>query len=764
MENQHFAEQTPLEKMRWSALLIAFSLLWAGAADANGGIVTDGSLGRPSSVFSPGIGGPDQVIITQSAGQISGHNLFQSFSNFNINKGQTVTFTEDQKDFVDNVIARVTGNETSTINGTLRVTPAGHANFYLLNPNGVLFGNGAQIDVPGDFHVTTAHFIKFQDGAKYSADAVHSKLSAANPSAFGFTGSSKSNNVLIEVKDGAQLSNRNPQDGPSANTVDLVGQNIKVDGGGQVSANDVRLVATKGRGSVTLDKDRYGYLKLPTSMPTAATAGKVVIDGQDTAITSSSDGGGRVGVWGGKVEVTNNAGILSTQTGNHVPSVANGIYVNGSLIKLSNGGTISSGISSSALGNGANIYISSGHEGLEIYSGSSIASRNDRLHDYGNFGGNIKIKSNGGLTINGSGAELECVVNCYDGAVDQLVTPKPTGINSKGTGLGVGGSIDIDVSGAIKSINNGAISSHHAGNIDILGSSMVLSDNSSISVGSGSDHSNVSAITSGSSLNIYSNGGFSLLGSTMTNVSYEGLRSGRINILADSVYIDRYKGTASVISNTAGINPSIEIVSRDSSLVMGGSSIQAYTSSGAGSSIKLSNGGGLVIMGYGHGDGLVKSEIITYDSKFSTDLQKGGSIYINSEYILMKNSDIVSSTVSGGGYIGLNTDAVFAIDYAMNGDLYWNGETIPRYLFGGKGMYSSTPGDFITVENNGSGGNIVLSGSLLNLSGDMASLPPVNFTPKGVSNACDVSTKGNLGLSGKGGYKAGALDKAIFGY
>ena len=84
--------------IRRNAMILVTSLLWMGAASANGGIVTDGSLGHPSAVLSPGIGGPEQVVIPQSAGQTSGHNLFQSFSNFNISKGQTVTFSEDCND------------------------------------------------------------------------------------------------------------------------------------------------------------------------------------------------------------------------------------------------------------------------------------------------------------------------------------------------------------------------------------------------------------------------------------------------------------------------------------------------------------------------------------------------------------------------------------------------------------------------------------------------------------------------------------------
>ena len=693
MKNQNFAEQIPLKKMRWRALLIALSLLWAGSAYANGGIVTDGSLGRPSTVFSPGIGGPDQVVITQSAGQISGHNLFQSFSNFNINKGQTVTFTEDQKGFVDNVIARVTGNETSTINGTLRVTPAGHANFYLLNPNGVLFGNGAQIDVPGDFHVTTAHFIKFQDGAKYSADPVQSKLSAANPSSFGFTGSSKGNNVLIEVKDGAQFSN--PKDGPSANTLDLVGHNIKVDNGGQVSANDVRLVATKGTGSVTLDRDSYGYLKLPTSMPTAAAAGKVVIDGQDTAITSSTDGGGRVGIWGGNVSITNSATIKIYQTGNENPSPSNGVTVKASSFRMANGGVVD--LEKTSPGIPANVYIHAAGN-ISVMSGSNI-------YNYGYYGEDGTI-INGDINMISGGSIL------FKG----IVTNDP---NIAGTGI-IGGNIYLYSAGPLK-----------------------LTDESYVS-GYSTPNPTVSTISSASGVSV-SNGSQISMGSNFLDSSTASL-----SIRADSLFMS---GAGTLIKVDSGINPRLNIYSEKGVSMIDGSKMYLTSHGGNPPTANVFTGGGLILQG--------GSGIYTLSSdQAGTPPTPAGDIMIHSEYIYLDKGFLVSNADGGRGSITLDVDSIFAIGNELNGNIYWGG-AIPKTVTAERLIGN---GNVITVDNHGLGGNVVISGSLLNLSGDMASLPPVNFTPKGVSNACDVSTKGNLALSGKGGSKASALDKAIFGY
>ena len=63
------------------------------------------------------------------------------------------------------------------------------ANLYLLNPSGVLFGPNASLDVSGSFHVSTADFLRFADGAKFSANlGQESVLTVAPPAAFGFLG------------------------------------------------------------------------------------------------------------------------------------------------------------------------------------------------------------------------------------------------------------------------------------------------------------------------------------------------------------------------------------------------------------------------------------------------------------------------------------------------------------------------------------------------------------------------------------------------
>src|SRR4051794_19215377 len=148
------------------------------AAPVQAQIVTDGSVGPKVSLH----GG--QIEIGANLGTRTGDNLFHSFERFGIATGQTATFTGPGD--IRNVISRVTGGEISNIDGTL-ASRVGQADLYFLNPAGVMFGPNARLDVPGSFHVSTAHELRFADGVSFSAlDKTGSGLTVAAPEAFEF--------------------------------------------------------------------------------------------------------------------------------------------------------------------------------------------------------------------------------------------------------------------------------------------------------------------------------------------------------------------------------------------------------------------------------------------------------------------------------------------------------------------------------------------------------------------------------------------------
>jgi len=99
-----------------------------------------------------------QLII--DGGAIRGVNLFHSFQEFNVEAGQRVYFANPTS--IQNIFSRVSGSNPSRIFGTLGVL--GNANLFLLNPNGILFGANAQLDIRGSFVASTANQILLNDG------------------------------------------------------------------------------------------------------------------------------------------------------------------------------------------------------------------------------------------------------------------------------------------------------------------------------------------------------------------------------------------------------------------------------------------------------------------------------------------------------------------------------------------------------------------------------------------------------------------------
>ncbi|MEO0934311.1 MAG: filamentous hemagglutinin N-terminal domain-containing protein, partial [Cyanobacteria bacterium J06641_2] len=124
-------------------------------------ITPDQTLGKESSIVTPVSPNVDRI----DGGAVRGSNLFQSFQEFNVGEGRRVDFANPTG--VENIFSRVTGNNPSNIFGTLGVL--GDANLFFLNPNGIIFGSNAQLDIRGSFVASTANSFSFADGAEYSA-------------------------------------------------------------------------------------------------------------------------------------------------------------------------------------------------------------------------------------------------------------------------------------------------------------------------------------------------------------------------------------------------------------------------------------------------------------------------------------------------------------------------------------------------------------------------------------------------------------------
>ena len=97
-----------------------------------------------------------------TGGQVSGDgaSLFHSFSEFNLNQGETAQFLTPAN--TQSVLGRIVGGNPSFVDGTIQLLGS-QADLYLLNPAGLVFGQNATLDVPGVFLGSTATGIGFED-------------------------------------------------------------------------------------------------------------------------------------------------------------------------------------------------------------------------------------------------------------------------------------------------------------------------------------------------------------------------------------------------------------------------------------------------------------------------------------------------------------------------------------------------------------------------------------------------------------------------
>jgi len=214
------------------------TLLMSDAAYAQRRPVTDNTLGRENSRIIPNVeinGVLSDVIVD---GAQRGTTRFHSFEEFHVEQNRGIYFDAPG---VENILSRVTGGNSSEIFGTLGVIGS-NANLFLINPNGIIFGPDARLDVNGSFVATTANAIELGERGIFSAsEPEDSSLLRVRPTAFLFN--QIANQPLNSITVNGELTV------PVNQSLLLVGGNPSPSAAatGRVLLNGGRLAASSGR-------------------------------------------------------------------------------------------------------------------------------------------------------------------------------------------------------------------------------------------------------------------------------------------------------------------------------------------------------------------------------------------------------------------------------------------------------------------------------------------------------------------------------------
>lgn len=579
-------------------------------------VVTDGSLGPPTAIPGPA------YAIGEELGTRAGNNLFHSFEQFSIAAGESAAFSG--ADSIQNLISRVTGGTPSEINGVLR-SEVGQANFYFINPAGVLFGPEAVLDLPASLHVSTGQGLAFEDGRIFPASTAvpASGLSVAPPSAFGFIGPA-GGGLRVE---GAAL-------------VTAPGSEIHFDGA-ELSLEGAALYAPEGdirlnAWGEAADGSPNGRILIGGSLVdnSGVASGSIQIRGGELVLVSSeidhynlgdADGAGSIRLEGGQAHLQNSVIYAQAQGGGAGAAIE--IRLSGPL-GLAGG----SGIQTTAAGDGraGDIGITAGEAVLfdEAWIGSLTVADGDA--------GALEIQTDG-LWADGAGGGSTAI---FSNAL---------------SGTGDAGPIRLNIAGPLVLIDGAEVSSGtwgagNAGRIEVKAQSLYADEAGNSSFTGIASQTNSDSTGSAGTVEVQTTGRIELVeGGKISSSSFGSGAAGAVLVSGGALVID--KGNSERVTGIVSESRSTERqpggaieVSLDGALaIFEGGKISARTwSPGAGGTIHLEVAQ-LLIEGRGY----------PYQTGITTDTfgeGDGGAVTVQVRGPLeLRSGGLVSSATFGAG-------------------------------------------------------------------------------------------------------------------
>ena len=273
----------------WRSLLLGLCLSNAIASQVQAQISPDGTTNTNVD--------PTDSVINIERGDRAGDNLFHSFEEFSVPNGSEAFFNNAND--IANIFSRVTGGDISNIDGSIKAN--GDASLFLINPAGIIFGEGAALDLGGSFFASTAESIVFTDNVEFSTTDVEEPplLTINQPLGLNFD-----NNPGDIAVNGSNLEVNNSK------TLALFGGNVTITGG-QIIAPGANIelggLSQAGQISFTQSEDTFNSF----SFPEAIARGNVTLtNGAEVNVRAA--GGGSVEINARNLELS---GASNLRTG-----------------------------------------------------------------------------------------------------------------------------------------------------------------------------------------------------------------------------------------------------------------------------------------------------------------------------------------------------------------------------------------------------------------------------------------------------------------
>jgi filamentous hemagglutinin family protein len=624
-----------------------------------------------------------------------GQNLFHSFTDFSVPTGGAANFTNPAGN--QSIISRVTGNLFSDINGLVNTNGA---NFLLINPNGVVFGTNAQLNVGKAFVTSTANGIDFVDaaggnytfGVNRSGDAPLLSIGtnvAFNPARLIMGGS---NSESKGIENYGNLRTNNP-----GQYIGLIGGNVSFNGGQIIAPGaKVELGGLIQPGTIGFSLDNG--LQFPVNVARGNVS--LVPNGTTPSVVNvEAGGGGSVGIFAKDITMQGTRISAGIAAGLGSPTAKSGdikFDTTGNIV-LSNT-DVTNQVNIGAVGNGGNIDIST--QNLALTSSALIA----RTYGTGDTG-NIKIMATGDVSLVSTDFRSGIVSIVASGAVGKggnldistrnLSVANGSGLNTLTQGIGDVGNVKITATGNISfegvgssagtQILPGAVGK--GGNLDISTRNLFVTNGAELST---------STFGQGAAGNIKI--------TAADNISFDGVKNGVSS------------GTFTTVETGAvGKGGNIDISTRNLSITNGAGLTTGTFGKGDGGNIKITAAGNISLDG--RTNALPTSGI---ESKVEIGGEgKGGDIELVTPTLSLTNGALLNASTYGTGDAGnifvrtntinLNASGILSVSTTSTGGNI-NIFTTDYLLFRNDSLIAT---DSDSTGKNGNGGNITISSPLI---------------------------------------------------